>query len=356
MQGLSDAGAPRIDVSVVVPCYNVARYLDQCLTSLERNDRARIEIIALNDGSTDDTLAIMRSHEARDGRVRVIDKPNQGYGATVNRGIDEARGRYVAVAEPDDFVEPHMYDDLADLAAAHGFPDVVKSSYWRIITAGARDIRAHCWYYRRGRAPRGTFRIGAYPCLLQYHPSIWSALYRRDFLIKRGIRFIEAPGGGWVDNPFLVEALLRADSIAYTEDAYYCYREDLSEASSAHMDPAVMIERWNQRQDLVDRWAPGDAGIARAQVCVGLSFAEDILRQAPLPAGTETALTAMLARMGAGPISQCEDVSPSIRRRCLQLLGVAGPARLLGYRMSLARRLIWALRYNGLRFVISQIF
>ena len=120
------------DVTVVVPCYNTERYLDQALSSAERNDRIALEIIVVNDGSTDGSLAIMRRHEARDHRVRVIDKPNGGYGQAVNRGFLEARGTYVAILEPDDYVLPHMYDDLFDLARSNACPDMVKSSYWRV--------------------------------------------------------------------------------------------------------------------------------------------------------------------------------------------------------------------------------
>lgn len=82
-----------IDVTVIVPCYNTADYLDQCLTSIEANSTVALEVIVVNDGSTDASLSIMRDHAARDGRIRVIDKQNQGYGASVNRGIDEARDR-----------------------------------------------------------------------------------------------------------------------------------------------------------------------------------------------------------------------------------------------------------------------
>lgn len=91
--------AARVDVSVIVPCYNTERYLDATLVSAEQNDRCNLEIIVLNDGSTDGSLAIMQAHAARDSRVRVIDKQNEGYGTSVNRGIKEARGTYVAILE-----------------------------------------------------------------------------------------------------------------------------------------------------------------------------------------------------------------------------------------------------------------
>ena len=79
-------------VSVVVPVYNVERYVEQCVESLTGQTLADIEVILVNDGSTDGSLELLRAAEARDARVRVIDKPNGGYGAAVNRGLDEARG------------------------------------------------------------------------------------------------------------------------------------------------------------------------------------------------------------------------------------------------------------------------
>ena len=101
----------RIKVSVIVPCFNTAQFLDQCLTSIEADDFTSLEVIVLNDGSTDNSLEIMRRHEKKDSRIRVIDKPNQGYGATVNRGIEESRGAYIAIVEPDRRIKVEYLDE-----------------------------------------------------------------------------------------------------------------------------------------------------------------------------------------------------------------------------------------------------
>ena len=77
---MADPHAPRI--SVIVPICNVAAFLDQCLESIEYQTARDMEIICLNDGSTDDSLAIMKRHAAADARIRVVDKENEGYGAT----------------------------------------------------------------------------------------------------------------------------------------------------------------------------------------------------------------------------------------------------------------------------------
>lgn len=96
-------------VSVILPCYNVAPYLDQCLESLVRQTWESLEIICINDGSTDGTSAVLHSWAARDRRIRVVDRENGGQASARNVGMDMASGEYIAFADPDDYVEHSMY-------------------------------------------------------------------------------------------------------------------------------------------------------------------------------------------------------------------------------------------------------
>lgn len=347
----------RIDVSVIVPCYNTERYLDQALCSAEQSSRANVEILALNDGSTDGSLGIMRAHERRDRRVRVIDKPNEGYGATVNRGLDEARGTYVAILEPDDWVLPGMYDELFSLASSTGCPDVVKSSYWRILTEGGRDAtRAHGYLYGRVRKTRSPITLAEEPQLIQYHPSIWSALYRRDYLNEQGIRMREVPGAGWVDNPFCVHTMAAARSIVYTDEPYYCYREDLATASSAHANARLMIDRWNDRQDVLDALGVRDQGILRANYVVALRYMAQTLTQEPVDDEVMDGLVRMASRMDDRIVSGITCIAPSVVARCLQMAGsTAAPPSPVLYKAHLAREACWALACNGPRFLYHNL-
>ena len=103
-------------LTVIVPTYNAEPYLSQAMGSLLNEKNIELEILAINDGSTDNSLAIMEDFAARDSRVRVIDKANQGYGATCNLGIREAKGDWIAILEPDDWIEPGMYSDALAFA------------------------------------------------------------------------------------------------------------------------------------------------------------------------------------------------------------------------------------------------
>ena len=106
-------------VSIIVPCYNVAPYLDVCLDSLVNQTLPDIEIICVNDGSTDDTPALLREWAQRDSRIRIIDRENGGQGAARNTGMDAAEGEYIGFVDPDDYVEHSMYARLLEEARRH---------------------------------------------------------------------------------------------------------------------------------------------------------------------------------------------------------------------------------------------
>lgn len=358
----SNVSKDNVDVTVIVPCYNTERYLDQALCSIEQNGLCRLEILVLNDGSTDGSLRIMQAHAARDARVRVINKPNQGYGATVNRGIDEARGTYVAVFEPDDYALPHMYDELMELAYAFDTPDVVKSCYWRVITqGGSRKWRAYGYLHGRVHTKGRCFTLADEPGLIQYHPSLWSALYNRAYLQREGIRFVEAPGAGWVDNPFTTEALAAARSIVYTDKAYYCYREDLATASSAVVPARIMIDRWNDRQDALERHGVTNKGILRANAIVGLRFFARMLDSDELADDDlHCDAKAMAARLAPYVDETIDCIPPRVVAQVLDLAacangGVAPSCTSAAYYAHLVRETAWALRNNGVRFLAHNL-
>ena len=91
-------------VSIIIPVYNVERYLKQCIESAINQTMRDIEIICINDGSTDGSPEIMKEMAKKDHRIRLIDKPNSGYGSTMNLGIDLAKGKYIIFLESDDFL------------------------------------------------------------------------------------------------------------------------------------------------------------------------------------------------------------------------------------------------------------
>ena len=347
-----------IHVTVVVPCYNTEKFLDQCLCSIEADPMEALEILVINDGSTDGSLSIMRAHESRDSRVRVIDKPNQGYGATVNRGFAEARGEYVAIVEPDDYLKPGMYTALYALASKQGHPDVVKSSYWRVYMADTpQEHLYHCHYYHRVKPGHQPFTLADAPILIQKHPSIWSALYKKSFLDNCGIRFKEVPGAGWVDNPFLVETLAQVKSIAYTDEAWYCYREDLPTASSASVNSVLALTRWNDMADVLDRLGVTDEGVWRALYTVGFRHAGLALASGGIDQqDVRVLLKKTFRRMDASIVRTMDNVSPHLKQVFSQLTGQSlGKANTFAYRISQVKEFGYTLKTAGVGFALSRV-
>ena len=260
-------------VSLVVPIYNVADYLEQCLASIQSQSYTNLEIICLNDGSTDSSLALLEAYAARDGRIIIINKENEGYGATCNRGIAAAHGSWVGIVEPDDYLEPTMVQELVDLIQANGGEDqvdIARSAYWRVFgnqkngragaksqfkgTVSAAEYRVPCAYKGRVKPFHQPCSIDQMAQLLLHHPAIWTALYRKEFLTQNHINFKEVPGAGWVDNPFLIASHCCGARIVYTDSALYNYRENgyAEAATFAQRQPKIPLERWNDMMDVVD--------------------------------------------------------------------------------------------------------
>lgn len=212
-------------VSVLVPIYNVEKYLEKCLDSLASQDIKEIEFICLNDGSKDNSGEIAHRFEQVDSRFRVIDKPNSGYGNTMNLGLSLAKGKYVGIVESDDFVEPDMFSALYETAEKYE-ADVVKSAFG-VHTNGfdsfeetiAEDL------YDKELYPDKNLEV------FDRNPSIWSNLYRRDFLEENGIRFFESPGASFQDIAWRVKVFASAGRAVFIRRGFYHYRRDNEGAS-----------------------------------------------------------------------------------------------------------------------------
>ena len=207
-------------ISVIVPIYNVAPYLRKCLDSIVGQIFSELEIILINDGSTDDSSAIIEEYAKRDKRIVVIDKPNEGYGKTMNRGLDTAKGKYVGIVESDDWIESDMYEALYGIADLHNV-DVVKGRYIPFDDKTGIDENV------------SEFPISNVECIInpRKNPSIflgdssiWSGLYKREFLEKNEIRFLESPGASYQDTGFGLKVWAMADRAFLTKKPVLHYR------------------------------------------------------------------------------------------------------------------------------------
>lgn len=216
-------------VSIVVPVFNVEKYLPECLDSILNQTLKDIEIIVVNDGSTDNSLSIINGYANKDSRIVVIDKENGGYGHSMNRGFEKAQGEYIGIVESDDCARPQMFEKLYE-QAANNQADVVRSNYFTMAEGGTVFslidvlILAH--------APYNTaFNPANYPNILRGSPAIWTGIYRNDFIRKNKITFLESPGASYQDTGFFLKVLAVAEKVVLVREAYLNYRID-NEGSS----------------------------------------------------------------------------------------------------------------------------
>lgn len=228
--GLS-GGSPerkRPVVTVLVPIYNVEQYLSECLDSLCAQTYKDFEVICINDGSTDQSRDIIQRYLDLDDRFHVIDKPNSGYGASMNQGLNAARGEYIAILESDDFFEPTALQLLLDVAQEHD-SDVVKGDFWLYWSQPHqhRELFGVIDSKQAGKTMRPIDDLA----IFFRKPSIWSAIYKRSFLERNKIRFLETPGASYQDAGFNFKVWASADRASFVSDPVLFYRQD-NEGSS----------------------------------------------------------------------------------------------------------------------------
>lgn len=211
-------------VSMIVPIYNTSKFLSQCLNSILNQTLRDIEVICVNDGSTDNSLSIIENYAKNDSRVKIISKPNAGYGHSMNRGIESARGEYIGIVDSDDYILPEMCERLYDYASNLDL-DIIRGGYYKFYEINGEEKKTY-WgcmgakYRNVVYCPRKTTDF--------YFSSVVtpSGIYKRDFLNKHNIRYNESPGAAFQDHGFWFKTHVLADRAMFIEDAFYMYRFD----------------------------------------------------------------------------------------------------------------------------------
>ena len=212
------------EVSVIVPVYNVAKYLRQCMDSLVGQTLRDIEIICVDDGSTDGSGPILDEYAAKDSRIRVIHQANAGAGAARNVGLDMATGEYLFFCDPDDWFLKGMLKAMyrramrtrADIAIA-GRMFFDDQTGRRI---GLRGFRPEFWLRAQPFSPNEIADR-----LFTMSPTVvWDKLFRRAHIQGKGLRFQQIRC--YNDLYFTNVALATADRIALVWGAWACYRQN----------------------------------------------------------------------------------------------------------------------------------
>ena len=214
----------KIAVSVVVPVYNAKEYISRCVDSIISQSLDNIEIILVDDGSTDGSSEICDDYAKRDHRVRVIHQKNSGSGAAYDSGLDAANGEYVAFVDNDDYIEPEMYETLYQVASKNDI-DVVKSLYYmhskRHEVGEKGDFKNPFDNSKNIFDKKITDRFAVVNFYIKWL-SHWSSIYRRQLLKKYNIRFNdENLGASASDTGFVFFVFCYMSSVYITSKEFY---------------------------------------------------------------------------------------------------------------------------------------
>lgn len=221
-------------VSIVVPIYNVERYLRECIDSILGQTLKDIEVILVDDGSPDKCGDIIDEYAQKDKRIVAIHQANSGYSVAVNKGIDIAKGEYIGIIESDDWIEPDMYEKLYKNAKANK-TDITKGGFYFYNSTLLDDAERNIVFKNASgvdlrKAPSGVFEITEWPKLLAFHASIWSSIYRAEFVKK--IKIPETAGASYQDFPFMVKVMCEAKRITVVKKPFVHWRNDPKQGNS----------------------------------------------------------------------------------------------------------------------------
>lgn len=216
--------------SIIIPAYNSEKYIKKCLQSLQEQLYDNFEAICINDGSTDDTLAVMSEIALKDNRFKIINKPNTGYGDSINIGLSLAHGDYIGILESDDYADSSMLADYAEKIFQHGQPDFVKSNfmlYWETPKKQIKKLNI----FKKEMYDRPFNPLEDYPESFFSQPAIWSSFYRKDFLTTHNINCLSTPGASFQDTSFNFKCWYFAKKVVLIEKPYIFYRQDNENSS-----------------------------------------------------------------------------------------------------------------------------
>lgn len=218
-------------VSVIIPVYNVEQYLRQCLDSVVNQTLKDIEIICVNDSSTDNSLAILNEYVARDSRIKVITQPNGGAGAARNNGLSASTGKYLSFLDSDDFFEPDMLE-LAYEKAEEDKADFVVFQSDQYYTDDDKFVQV-AWTLREKEIPPYTpfsHRQMTDNIFKVFVGWAWDKLYNREFVEQNHLLFQEQRTSN--DMLFVFSAVAIAKRITIVKKVLAHQRRDAKDSLS----------------------------------------------------------------------------------------------------------------------------
>jgi glycosyltransferase EpsJ len=316
-------------LSVIIPAYNVERFLPKALESALRQTEADFELIVVNDGSTDGTGAVCDRYAARDARVRAIHQKNAGAHAARNAAIELATGEYLYFMDGDDWAEAGMFSAMRDIAERTRADLVILGFYidtYHGEGAPSSQKKAHPDALYPDAASFRRAAAGLFDQNLLYPP--WNKLFRASRVRAENIRFRPTM---WDDFPFNLDYIRDVQTVAVDARAFYHFNRGLRASETSRYFPGMREKREEEHcalKELYEHWGmEADPGarelIARRYVERTFGVLENIAcADSPLAPREKRAAMGEIIR--SGEVREClEGAKPRSFYMKLMLLVIA---------------------------------
>ena len=225
-------------ISVIVPVFNVERFLSECLDSILSQTFEDFEVICVNDGSTDSSLHILDGYSKKDPRIKIVCQENKGLSGARNTGLNLARGKYIYFIDSDDFIYPETLQILYDKAESFNSEiTICNMKLWFHDTKSWGYYRDEILFFQRRHQ---LLNLNNTPEIISC-VAAWDRLIRKSFLDDNKISFLE--GLVYEDVPFCMDCYTKAQRIVLVPDHLYCYRKNAGGSITDNEARAIKCRR-----------------------------------------------------------------------------------------------------------------
>lgn len=201
-------------ISIIIPVYNVEKYLARCIDSILLQSFKDFEVICINDGSKDNSLKILKKYKNIDNRIKVINKKNEGSGEARNRGLELARGKYISFVDSDDWLNEKFLEVM--------YKKIINSEYDIVMCNPIIVYNKNKEILRTGKFKELDFKKNPFEIIeILNMPIIWNKLYKKEILLKHNIKFPKFLYHQDVE--FLYKVLVNTKKIYKIEKGLYYY-------------------------------------------------------------------------------------------------------------------------------------
>lgn len=207
--------------SIIIPIYNVEKYLTNCLDSVVKQTYSNFECIMINDGSTDNSGKIAKEYVKKDTRFRLFSQENQGLSVARNEGIKRSIGKYLVFLDSDDFIEENALNILSDYIVFKN-PDIIVSSSKAYYEYNDRIVTRKWVLLKQWK--KGGEILNSISCDKEFVLAAWCIVVNKEFLQKNGLFFY--PNLKHEDELWVPKVIIESENIALNDCPFYCNRAD----------------------------------------------------------------------------------------------------------------------------------